>query len=632
MKKFSLVQPGSALVLLALAAVCSVSVGAGSRDADRLELLFQRLDRNGDGKLTANELPGRRLLTRADTNGDGAVSLEEARAVRRNVRQRQMNRPDQPAGNLPMEVRQFTAEDGRTLTYQFATPEAPEPQKKYPLVVALHGRAGNTAAPRVLFKEGMRKEYPCFIMAPRCPSPHRWAAPEILRPAPRREEWIPVVLEAIDSLLDRHRIDPRRIYITGQSMGGFGTFGAIVARPHMFAAAVPCASGWDPDAAERIDHVPIWAWHGAKDGTVPVKFTRDMIKAIRAAGGNPKYTELPDTGHNSWTPAYESAEMWKWMFSQEFTAEPPEDQADANDVPGLTIRRTIRHDSRDREYLLHLPESFSPEKPVPLVFAFHGGGGTAERMERFSRFSQLSGKHGFIVVYPQGIARHWNDGRQADKLEAQVDRIDDVGFVMAVLDALKKEYNIDEKRIYAFGISNGAIFSHRLAMEKPEHITAIAPVIGGIPEPLADEFSGQEPVSVLIIKGTEDPLVPCEGGPVAPGLLGRMLNRAPRGKIVSTEREVELWLKHNKIDAKPVTEKLPDRDKEDGAHIEKTVWADPERGVSVVLYKVIGGGHTYPGGLQYLPETIVGTTCRDVDATEVIWKFFESAARKEKPK
>ena len=616
------------VLLLSLLAACSLSALAGGRESEGMERLFRRMDRDGNGKLTAEELPGRMLLNRADTDGDGAVSLEEAREVRRNVRRRRVNRPEKPAGNLPMEMREFTAEDGRTLTYQFATPPDPDPQKKYPLVVALHGRAGNTAAPRVLLRDEMRKKYPCFIMAPRCPSPHRWAAPDMLRDTGRREEWIPVVLEAIDALKGNFKIDPRRIYVTGQSMGGFGSFGAVVRRPDMFAAAVPCASGWDPGAAERIANVPIWAWHGAKDGTVPVSFTREIIEAIRDAGGNPRYTELPEVGHNSWTPAYDNPEMWEWLFSQKLSAEPATEEEEAEGVPGTTIRRTIPHGGREREYLLHLPESSVTAEPVPLVFAFHGGGSNATQMERFSRFSRLADRHGFIVVYPQGLARHWNDGRQADKLEAQVERIDDVGFTMAVLESLKQEYSIDEHRVYAFGISNGAIFSHRLAMEQSEHIAAIAPVIGGVAEPLADDFSPQEPVSVLIMKGTEDPLVPYDGGAIAPGPLGRMLKRAPRGKVVSTERELELWLKHNGLDVEPKTRKLPDTNRDDGAHIEKQEWSDPERGVSVVLYRVVGGGHTYPGGVQYLPEAIIGTTCRDADASEIIWNFFEAHCKK----
>ena len=612
------------LVVLAAAAVYAASVSGGARSADRLEMLFRRLDKNGDGKLTASELPGRLMLNRADTDGDGAVSLDEARAFRQKTRSRQINRPEKPAGNLPMAMREFTASDGRKLRYQFAEPAVSDPQKKYPLVVCLHGRAGNTAAPRRLFETDMREKYPCFIMAPRCPSPHRWAAPDLLRRAPRREEWISVVLEAVDALLDKHRIDPCRIYITGQSMGGFGTFGALVARPHMFAAAVPCASGWDPSAAGRIAHVPIRAFHGAQDRTVPVEFTRDMIQAIRAAGGTPEYTELKDTGHNSWTPAYETPEMWEWMFSQELPEQPSENKKNQRSLPGVTTARTIRHDGREREYLLHLPESLPAEKPLPVVFAFHGGGSTARQMERFSRFSPVADRHGFIVVYPQGIAGHWNDGRHADRLVAQSTRIDDVGFAMAVLNELKSEYMIDEDRVYAFGISNGAIFSHRLALEHSEHIAAIGCVIGSVAEPLADEFSPAEPVSVLIMKGTEDPLVPYEGGAIAPGVLGRLLNRAPRGKVVSTEREVELWLQANGLDVEPVAEKLPDTNKNDGAYLEKKEWSDPKRGVSVVLYDVVGGGHTYPGGLQYLPKALIGTTCRDADASAILWKFFES--------
>ncbi|MEM7012387.1 MAG: prolyl oligopeptidase family serine peptidase, partial [Verrucomicrobiota bacterium] len=111
-------------------------------------------------------------------------------------------------------------------------------------------------------------------------------------------------------------IDSKRIYVTGQSMGGFGTFAAIVQRPDLFAAAVPVCGGHQPENAEKIAGVPIWVFHGAKDTGVPVKLSRDMVEAIRKAGGDPKYTEYPNVGHNAWTPAYATAELWEWVFEQ----------------------------------------------------------------------------------------------------------------------------------------------------------------------------------------------------------------------------------------------------------------------------------------------------------------------------
>ena len=124
------------------------------------------------------------------------------------------------------------------------------------------------------------------------------------------------LMEAIDDLVKKHSIDPNRIYITGQSMGGVGTWGIIATHPGKFAAAAPVCGIWRPEDAPKMKGIPVWAFHGEKDTTVPVSGSRDMIAAIRKAGGKPKYTEFPGVGHGSWEPAYAMDEFWTWMFRQ----------------------------------------------------------------------------------------------------------------------------------------------------------------------------------------------------------------------------------------------------------------------------------------------------------------------------
>lgn len=209
----------------------------------------------------------------------------------------------------------FTAKDGRSVDYWLMTPAKLEPGRKYPLVLTLHGRGGNTQAASVLAEDDMRAEYPCFVMAPAVNRQQVWALPGNFARL-RGDSLLPVALEALASVQQKHPIDADRVYVTGQSMGGFGTFGALAASPQTFAAAIPICGGWSPDDAAKMKAVAIWIFHGDADRTVPVERSRSMAEAIKAAGGQVKYSELKGVGHNSWSPAYADEQTWKWLFAQ----------------------------------------------------------------------------------------------------------------------------------------------------------------------------------------------------------------------------------------------------------------------------------------------------------------------------
>ena len=189
-------------------------------------------------------------------------------------------------------------------------------QQTYPLVLALHGRGGNTTAATILAGKKMRAAYPCFVMAPVAPRPSRWAT----RPSRARDDEsptkLPAVFLALAALQKQHSIDANRIYVTGQSMGGTGSFGAVAARPDLFAAAAPVCGGWDAEDAKLMAKVPFWMFHGNKDQVVPVRQSRTMSQALRDAGGNPNYTEYPGVRHNSWNRAYATDGLWRWLFGQ----------------------------------------------------------------------------------------------------------------------------------------------------------------------------------------------------------------------------------------------------------------------------------------------------------------------------
>lgn len=204
-----------------------------------------------------------------------------------------------------------------TFPYYLLGPDKAQPGVKYPLIVVLHGRSGHAYGAWVLAKKVVKEDMPAFVMVPMMTEDAvDWTADSF-----RKKDWqnsrpMDHVAILTRSLTAQLPIDPDRIYITGYSMGGVGTFGMIEAFPDLFAAAVPICGAWYPDQGAKFVNIPIWAFHGTDDRSVPVQQTRDIINAIKKAGGSPKYTEYPGVDHNSWINAYNEPELWLWLLGQ----------------------------------------------------------------------------------------------------------------------------------------------------------------------------------------------------------------------------------------------------------------------------------------------------------------------------
>ncbi len=200
-----------------------------------------------------------------------------------------------------------------SLAYRLMAPANVKSGRRYPLVVFLHGSAevgdDNQAQlrgfPEQMAETAWRIQMPCFVLAPQCPEESQWT------------NLGDELTESIRGVMAQHPVDPRRVYLTGLSMGGYGCWMLASKEPDLFAAVVPICGGGDPTWAKRLINVPIWAVHGDADETVAVEQSRTMIDAIREQGGHPSYTELKGVGHNSWTQTYrDPVGVLKWMFEQ----------------------------------------------------------------------------------------------------------------------------------------------------------------------------------------------------------------------------------------------------------------------------------------------------------------------------
>ena len=214
------------------------------------------------------------------------------------------------------------------LLYRLLKPADYSPAKKYPLVLFLHG-AGERGSDNqkqlihvagAFTEDAVRTKYPCFVVAPQCPAGHLWcdtpwSVDTVVQPA-KASKAMTQTMKLLDELEKQYSIDANRWYVMGLSMGGFGTWDAITRYPGKFAAAVPMCGGGDTKKADTLKAMPLWNFHGDKDGAVKVQLSRDMIAAIRTAGGQPRYTEYPGVGHNCWTPAMQEPELLPWLFSQ----------------------------------------------------------------------------------------------------------------------------------------------------------------------------------------------------------------------------------------------------------------------------------------------------------------------------
>jgi polyhydroxybutyrate depolymerase len=273
--------------------------------------------------------------------------------------------------------------------------------------------------------------------------------------------------------------------------------------------------------------------------------------------------------------------------------------------------KTIAVGTASRRYLLHVPASYRSGTAMPAVVLFHGGQGSATTIANITgkdTFSVFADRAGFIAIYPNSVSGTWDDGRDTVTVATN-----DVAFVDALLDEVAKDYNIDAKRVYATGISNGGMMTHRLACDLPKRFAAVATVAANMPVSLSTKCSPTRAMPIAMLSGDADPLMPYAGGSISGGI---------SGNVLSVADTVKFWLNKNGLVANAKTSSLADADTTDGTTTTLFEYGTAGSSNDVALYSIKSGGHTWPSGTQYLAESIIGKVARDFSGNDAIWNFF----------
>jgi len=278
---------------------------------------------------------------------------------------------------------------------------------------------------------------------------------------------------------------------------------------------------------------------------------------------------------------------------------------------------SLQHDGRERRYHVYRPASLTRKPPLLLVFHGSMSDGLSMRDMGARQFDRLADEQGFLLVYPDGFERHWNDCRATASYTANTVNIDDVGFVRRLVDVLAANAGIDRQRVYATGLSNGGHMALRLALEAPDLVAGVAPMASNLPvaNTLDCKPSG-EPVNVALVAGTHDPVNPYAGG------LVKILWDDSRGVVESAQQTAEYFARLAGYTGAPMPGRLPDSELSDDSTISVQQWRGQEK--QVALYTLEGGGHIFPSRHTRFGKLLGGDN-RDVDAADLVWEFFTDA-------
>lgn len=295
------------------------------------------------------------------------------------------------------------------------------------------------------------------------------------------------------------------------------------------------------------------------------------------------------------------------------------DKVEQPDLPGAVEVGSLLHNDLRRSWRTYVPAA-KAEKPA-LLLLLHGSRGNGERMRAnttFYGFDVLAEREGFIAVYPDGYQQHWNDCRASANYAANLENIDDVGFLSTLVQLMAADHGVDLARVYVAGMSNGGHMAYRLGFEAPQLVAGIAAVAANMPvEANLDCERTGRPVAAMIMNGTADPVNPYNGG------LVEIFGDVSRGEVLSSATTADYWAALAGYENDGQHQVWPQRAPDDGTSVESTHWSGQGK-APVQLISILGGGHTVPNPVFSLPR-ILGATSHQLNSAEVIWSFFKEA-------
>lgn len=302
---------------------------------------------------------------------------------------------------------------------------------------------------------------------------------------------------------------------------------------------------------------------------------------------------------------------WQSMTVQDWPLEPPA-------LSGELTDESLQHSGIWRTYSVYIPAALKPNPAI--VFGLHGSRGTGVDFREMSSYELdlMADKYGFILIYPDGFENHWNDCRKQGPYSANEQNIDDVGFLLKIVERMVRDYKADASKVFATGLSNGGQMAYRLALEAPDRIAGIAAIAANLPT--VDNLDCKQSsvaVPVLIMNGTKDPINPYNGGMVS------IFGTGKRGTVLSSEDTAQYFASLAQISTPSnIDLHYLDSNLDDKSLAYQKIWQANNR-PQVVLITLNGAGHSIPHTRTEFPK-ILGGTNQDLNGMQLIWQFFET--------
>jgi polyhydroxybutyrate depolymerase len=334
-----------------------------------------------------------------------------------------------------------------------------------------------------------------------------------------------------------------------------------------------------------------------KEGKIMLKAVVFLLLIMFLVVGCQQATEVPSTREPIDTIVSPTQESTDTKAPPTHAPEPTN-----TEIPLTMETGTLEFDGQERNFIVFIPDNYSDTNKFPLLIYLHSYGWDAQKGMDYTQLNQVGNTYNFIIVYPNAKP-NWNSGI-GDSSSWPTPDNDDVGFISGLIDNLSEQYSIDLERIYAAGYSNGGFMAYRLACHLSQRIAAIASVSGVMSTSVEANCNPSRKVPVLQIHGTEDPWVPIEGS----------------NSWLSVDQTLSYWINFNKCENSEIAS-LQDLVSTDECTVEKTSFTNCTDNSKVIYYKVINGGHTWPGAGP--PGYSAGNTNQDFNASQAIWNFIK---------